>query len=60
MSVAIAGFMYDAKSETLIVSFAKGGTHVYTGVPKSLVDAFNAASSKGKFFNYFIKNGGYG
>lgn len=43
------------EGEVLYVKFVKGGTYQYTGVPKLLWQAFNAAESKGKFFHSKIR-----
>ena len=42
------------EDEVLRVTFVKGGTYDYTGVPKLLWQAFEAADSKGKFFQRAI------
>lgn len=47
---------YDAASETLEIEFQNGGVYQYYNVGQSTFDEFMAASSKGKFFAYQIKN----
>jgi hypothetical protein len=43
------------EDEVLRVTFEKGGTYDYTGVPELLWKAFKAADSKGKFFHGRIR-----
>ena len=55
-STAIEQISYDEVVGELRVKFVGGGRYTYYGVPKSVYDAFRAASSKGKFLNQYIKD----
>jgi hypothetical protein len=43
------------EDEVLEVSFVKGGTYRYTGVPEEIYKAFMSSPSKGKFFHARIR-----
>ena len=47
---------YDSHSQTLEVEFISGSVYQYYGVPEQIHVEIMQASSKGKFFNYYIKN----
>jgi len=47
---------YDQQNETLEVEFRDGAVYQYYNVNKNLYDQFMAASSKGQFLAYQIKN----
>lgn len=51
----IAGFGYDAASQTLAVSFKRGGLYHYTGVPADVFAEMQAADSPGSFLHKNIK-----
>lgn len=51
----IASFGYDETGSTLIISFKSGGTYSYSGVPLSIFEQMQLASSKGTFFANNIK-----
>jgi hypothetical protein len=55
-STAIEHISYDDAAGELHVKFVGGGTYTYYAVPRSVYEAFRAASSKGAFLNNFIKN----
>ena len=55
-STAIEHISYDEAARELHVKFVGGGMYTYYAVPKSVHTAFRASSSKGTFFNQFIKN----
>lgn len=55
----LAAVGYDEDTATLRIEFLKGGTYEYHGVPKDIYDGLINASSKGKYFDQFIKKGGY-
>ena len=42
--------------ETLLVTFVTGKTYAYAGVPPSIYQAFQAAESRGRFFNARIRD----
>jgi hypothetical protein len=47
---------FEPESETLEVEFKSGGLYQYANVPKSLFDRFMAASSKGRFFDQYVRD----
>lgn len=47
---------YDAPSETLEVEFKDGAVYQYFNVGSTMYEAFMQASSKGQYFNAYIKN----
>lgn len=53
-NIASAG--YDAPSETLEVEFQNGTVYQFYNISQELYDQFIGASSKGQFFNIYIKN----
>lgn len=46
---------YDPFSAFLEIEFHNGGVYLYSGVPERVYDQFMAASSKGTYFNDYIK-----
>jgi hypothetical protein len=54
-STAIREIDYDAEGEKLFVRFASGEHYVYSGVPDAVWRAFEAADSKGRFFQAEIR-----
>lgn len=55
-STCVASATYDDKTEQLNISFVKGGSHTYNGVPNSVAEQFFSAGSRGQFFNANIRN----
>jgi hypothetical protein len=47
---------YDLGSETLEIEFQNGAVYQYYNVSAHLYEQFQAAPSKGQFFNAYIKN----
>lgn len=47
---------YDEQSGTLEVEFKDGAVYQYFNVSSSIYDEFKKASSKGQYFNAYIKN----
>lgn len=47
---------YDSGSETLEIEFKDGAVYQYYNVNAHLYEQFQAAPSKGQFFNAYIKN----
>lgn len=47
---------YDPGSETLEIEFKDGAVYQYYNVSAHLYEQFQSASSKGQFFNAYIKN----
>jgi hypothetical protein len=55
-SSAIRHVQYSAPRRQLLITFASGKTYVYDRVPERVNEAFAAASSKGTFFNRYIRD----
>jgi lysyl-tRNA synthetase class 2 len=55
-STAIRARSYDAASAELTITFVTGRIYVYEKVPADVVADFNAAFSKGRFFNLYIRD----
>jgi hypothetical protein len=55
-STAIRTIDYDAEQHQLWVTFVSGRTYVYDRVPEDVHQAFVGYSSKGEFFNRFIRD----
>jgi hypothetical protein len=55
-SSVIRDIEYDAEREQLFVTFVSGKLYVYEPVPAEVHGAFATASSKGEFFNRFIRD----
>lgn len=55
----ISEFWFDRDTDTLRVFFNSGQTYDYYNVAPSTNRAFQAAPSKGQFFDRVIKKGGY-
>ena len=55
-SSVIRGIEYDAQRQQLFITFVSGKVYVYDRVPSEVHDAFLAHSSKGAFFNRFIRD----
>jgi hypothetical protein len=54
-STDIAQIGYEADSQILEVEFLSGGVYQYSNVPPNVFDEFMAASSKGRYFNAYVK-----
>jgi len=50
---------YDPNEETLEIEFHSGGTYQYYGVPQHRYEGLMSASSKGSYFDAYIKKAGY-
>jgi len=55
-STAIANFEYDKQTERLTVTFVTGRIYQYVDVPGEVAASFQSASSKGMFFNGYIRD----
>jgi hypothetical protein len=55
----LASVGYDLESATLEVEFVNGRIYQYFGVPDSVHHDLMNAPSKGRFFDQFVKKGGY-
>lgn len=50
---------YDSDEETLEIEFHNGGIYQYFGVPEHRYEGLMNASSKGSYFDSYIKKAGY-
>lgn len=55
-STAIGDIRYNAEREQMQITFVSGRTYVYLNVPESVYAAFTNSTSKGAFFNRFIRD----
>ena len=55
-SSVIRDYEYDSSAQVLFITFVSGKTYAYDRVPPHVVDAFEAAPSKGEFFNEHIRD----
>jgi len=55
-SSVIAESQYDPEARALTVTFTTGRIYRYRNVPPEVVQAFNLAFSKGRFFNARIRD----
>lgn len=55
-SSVIRGFAYDARGQTLDVTFTTGRRYRYRAVHPATAQALEAAASKGRFFNAEIRD----
>ena len=55
-SSVIRSFDYDRDARQLDIEFVTGKRYSYYGVPERIVAAFQAARSKGSFFNRRIRD----
>ena len=55
-STAIADIEYDDKRQRLTVTFVTGRIYEYVDVPAEVAASFHSASSKGGFFNGYIRD----
>ncbi len=58
-SRSIYSIGYDPNSQTLVIRFWGGLTYKYFGVPPSVYSQFVSASSKGRFYNSYIRGNRY-
>jgi hypothetical protein len=55
-STVIRRFSYDPEARELDVLFTNGRRYIYHGVPQAVADDFRAASSKGRHFNFYVRD----
>ena len=55
----LAAVGYDYDTATLRIEFIKSGCYDYFGVPSDVYEGLLIASSKGIYFDQFIKKAGY-
>jgi lysyl-tRNA synthetase class 2 len=56
-STVIREHRYDRGTSRLTITFVTGRIYVYEDVPPTVIAEFEAASSKGRFFNAHIRDG---
>ncbi|MCX2474539.1 KTSC domain-containing protein [Pedobacter sp. MC2016-05] len=54
-SSVIDHLSYNPEAKALNITFVSGMVYQYEGVPQKVFEMFKAARSKGKYFNYYIK-----
>ena len=55
-SLTVISIGYDAPTQTLEIEFGSGRVYQYYGVPGHVHTEIMQASSKGQFFNTYVKN----
>jgi len=55
-STVIRSFSYQPERRELEVTFVTGRIYLYREVPPEEADAFRAAFSKGRYFNFYIRD----
>ncbi|MCF3109391.1 KTSC domain-containing protein [Niabella sp. CC-SYL272] len=55
-STVIAHFNYHAETKTLKIRFVSGAVYDYYEVPETIYQELKTASSKGTYFNQYIKD----
>ncbi len=55
-SSTVISIGYDAATQTLEIEFGSGRVYQYYGVPDHMHTEIMQASSKGQFFNTYIRN----
>lgn len=55
-SSAIREIDYDPERQRLMLTFVNGKSYIYDDVPPDVFEAFEAAPSKGAFFNHTIRD----
>ena len=55
-SSAIAEIGYDPSSRRMKITFNQGHTYGYCGVPPHIFDGLLRASSKGSYYNDFVRD----
>jgi len=55
-SSVIHAIYYDKAASSLRIIFVSGSVYEYLRVPQRVYEAIKTATSKGKYFNRFIKN----
>lgn len=55
-STVIRNFDYRSELRELIIEFVTGRIYIYYDVPEREADAFRAAESKGRYFNFNIRD----
>ena len=58
-SDAVEAVAYDDRTSTLGVRLRNGRKYHYLGVPERVYIEFLRTDSPGRYFNHYVKNGGY-
>jgi KTSC domain len=54
-STVIRSFDYDPRCRELVLVFQSGRRYIYQDVPREIFAGMQAASSKGEFFNAYVR-----
>lgn len=55
-STCVANVDYDLENEILTIEFQYRGTYAYKGVPLDLYVDFEQSSSRGRYFNFYVRD----
>lgn len=55
-STVIRQFDYRPERRELLITFVTGRRYLYSDVPQAAVERFRAASSKGSYFNRYLRD----
>jgi hypothetical protein len=55
----LASVGYDAQTQTLEIEFLNGSIYQYFNVPEGIYSGLMSASSHGRYFDSYIKKGGF-
>lgn len=55
----LASVGYDASTRTLQIAFHSGSLYEYSNVPQHIYNGLMQAPSHGRYFDTYIKHGGY-
>ena len=55
-STVIRHFSYDPSASTLTITFLSGNVYRYQEVPPEVYQSLRIAGSKGRYFNFYIKD----
>lgn len=58
-SECVRALEYDMEREELVIHFHKRGSYSYFNFPRWAFAEFNAAGSRGTYFNLYIRDAGY-
>lgn len=59
LSSNLASVGYNAQTQTLEIEFLSGTIYQYFNVPESIYSGLMSASSHGRYFDAYIKKGGF-
>jgi lysyl-tRNA synthetase class 2 len=55
-STVIKGFNYSKDKKVLVITFVTDKTYKYRNVPEKIYEQFSKATSKGRYFNFNIRD----